>query len=51
MEIILLAIIAGLQAASLFVIFVGTDFRIRVWQVPVIGGLLSKLVRKGWRRH
>ena len=49
MDTILLAVIAGLQTATLLVVFVGTNFRARVWQVPVIGGALDKLVHKGWR--
>ncbi len=51
MDTILLAVLVGLQAATLFVVFIGTNFRDRVWQVPVIGGLLAKLVHFLWRSH
>jgi uncharacterized membrane protein len=45
MEIILLAVIASLQAAMLVVVFVGTNFRDRAWQIPVIGNTIYRLIR------
>ncbi len=45
MEIILLAVIAGLQAATLAAVILGTNVRDRLWQVPVIGNILHRIVR------
>ena len=49
MDTILLAVIAGLQATTLLVVFVGTNFRARASQIPVVGGLIDKFIHKGWR--
>ena len=45
MEIILLAIIAGLQTVTLGVVILGTQVRDRLWQIPVIGITIHRIMR------